>query len=97
MNAKQALFAAVAALAVTSTYAVEATQFVPEASQSQAVRAEVKAEVKRAMADGTLAAQDETYGQVAVQPKSERSRAEVRAEARLAARNHKVDPMYYGG
>jgi len=95
MNAKQALLVATAALVATSGYAVEATQFVPEAPH--AVRAEVKAELAQAKADGSFVAARETYGQTTIPARGERDRAEVRAEARMAARNHTPNSLYFGG
>jgi len=57
----------------------------------------VKAELASAKASGALAAAHETYGQAAVPAKSERDRAEVRAEARTAARTHSFSSLYFGG
>ena len=86
-----ALFAAGAAMAI------EATQFVPEASTSM-TRQEVKAEMAQARQDGSLMTWHEAtvfadHPVVAAQ----RDRAEVRAEARVAARHHTIDPLYVGG
>jgi hypothetical protein len=104
MNAKQ-LFAAAALVVVgTSTFAVEATQFVPQAGAL--TRAEVRAELARAQAAGEVAAVSATYGNFAPvaraaykadESQAARSRDEVRAEARASARSNAFDTLYIGG
>ena len=101
MNAKllYAATIAVALLASGAAMASEATQFnVPASTQT---RATVKTELSQAMAkaNGQLPRSFET-DQRALQPTatvgSMRARAEVRAEARSAARRHEFNPNYIG-
>lgn len=99
MNAKllYAATLAVALLGSGAAMASEATQFnVPASTQT---RANVKTELGQAMAKGQLPRSFET-DQRALQPaataSSMRARAEVRAEARSAARRHEFNPNYIG-
>lgn len=98
MNAKQliatvAMFAATsAAFAQSSEYATPHENFV-----SSKTRAEVKAELQQAYAEGALAQHD---GQDIVIVAGKRSRAEVRAEAIQSAsnqRNGNANGSYFGG
>lgn len=57
-------------------------------------RDEVRAELARARADGTLVPNSESYGTNAPVIASTRTRAEVRAEAIAAAKEHKTDASY---
>ena len=101
MNAKL-LYAATIAIALLGSGAAmasEATQFnVPASTQT---RATVKAELSQALAKskGQLPRSFET-DQLALQPTatvgSMRPRAEVRADARSAARRHEFNPNYIG-
>jgi hypothetical protein len=93
MNAKQVLAVLAVALAGNVAMATEATQFEPPASTL--TRAEVKADLARAVQDGTLVSRGEAT-QFADQTASVRSRADVRAEARLAARSVDFDELYAG-
>ena len=101
MNAKllYAATVAVALLASGAAMASEATQFnVPASTQT---RATVNAELSQAMAkaNGQLPRSFET-DQRALQPSAAvstmRPRADVRAEARSAARRHEFNPNYIG-
>ena len=102
MNAKQLFAAAALAVIGTSAMAAEATQFVPQAGAL--TRAEVRAELARAQAAGEVAAVSATYGNFAPvaraykadESQAARSRDEVRAEARAAARAN-VNALYIGG
>ena len=99
MNAKllYAATIAVALLASGAAMASEATQFnVPASTQT---RNAVKAELTQAKAAGQLLRSFET-DQRALQPAAAvstmRPRADVRAEARAAARRHEFNPNYIG-
>jgi|GraSoiStandDraft_32_1057276.scaffolds.fasta_scaffold55873_2 hypothetical protein len=93
MNAKQVLIAAAITFAGSAAFAVEATQFDPE--PSTLTRAQVKAELAQARMDGTLMSRGEVteFHDTVV---STRSVAEVRAEARIAAHEHKFNELYVG-
>ena len=99
MNAKTLIASAILALTATSGFAVEATQFNPEASTL--TRAEVRAELARASAAGELDVPGETYGSIppadATAMASSRTRAEVRAEARGHALSRGNNTNYLGG
>lgn len=97
------LFAATVAVALFGTGAAmasEATQFVD--TPSTATRASVQAELVRARANGELVSSYEADQRIsqpnaaAVTAVAPRERAEVRAEARAAARNHKLNELYIG-
>jgi hypothetical protein len=96
MNSKL-LFAATLAAALLSSgmaMAAEATQV--EAPKGQLTRAEVKAELKRALAAGELNDVSASYGDFDKIEPGVRSRAEVRAEARAEARSRRVPSLYVG-
>jgi Domain of unknown function (DUF4148) len=94
MFAKQLMLAATIALVATSGYAIEATPFEPQ--KSTLSRADVKAELARAQADGSFADRRETYGAATPATSGVRDRAEVRAEARAAVRSHAFNALYVG-
>jgi hypothetical protein len=104
MNAKQLFAAATLAVIGASAFAAEGTQIVPPTGSL--TRAEVRAELARAQAAGEIATVSSTYGNfepvARVQYKANetqaagRSRDEVRAEARSAARQN-VNSLYIGG
>ena len=97
------LYAATVAVALLGTGAAmasEATQFVD--APGTMTRAAVKAELSRARANGELVSSYEADQRIsqpaaatatAVAP---RERDEVRAEARAAARNRKLNDLYIG-
>ena len=93
------LFAATVAVALLGTGAAmasEATQFVD--APGTLTRASVQAELARARANGELVSTyeaDQRISRPAVAAVV-RERAEVRAEARAAARNRKLDELYIG-
>jgi len=95
MHAKQALVAVVVAFAGTTAFAFEATQFEPPPSTLS--RAQVKAELAQARADGTLMSRRGEASEFHDTVAATRSVAEVRAEARMAARAHKFNQLYVGG
>ena len=103
MNAKNLFAAAALAVIGTSAMATEATQFVPQAGAL--TRAEVRAELARAQAAGEIATVSASYGSFAPvaraaykanDSQAARSRDEVRAEAKAAARVN-VNTLYVGG
>ncbi len=96
MYAKQIIAALAVTFAAGGAMAVEATQFVD--TPSTMTRAQVKAEMAQARLDGTLIAWNEAT-QFVDHPvaAAQRSREDVRAEARMAARNHTFDALYVGG
>jgi hypothetical protein len=90
---------AVALLGTGAAMASEATQFVDAPGTMS--RASVQAELSRARANGELVSSyeaDQRVSQPAVAAAAAvvRERAEVRAEARAAARNHKLNELYLG-
>ncbi len=97
------LFAATVAVALLGTGAAmasEATQFVD--APGTMTRALVQADLARARANGELVSSYEADQRIS-QPTAStatavapRDRAEVRAEARAAARNHKLNELYIG-
>ena len=93
------LFAATVAMALLGTGAAmasEATQFVD--APGTLTRASVQAELARARANGELVSTyeaDQRISQPAVAAVV-RERAEVRAEARAAARSQKLNELYFG-
>ncbi len=105
MNRKQIIAAAAFAVIGSSAFAVEAEQVV--VPQGALTRAEVQAELARARAAGELAFANESYSGVkeqtfaarggAIERTASRSRDDVRAEARAAARSTKVNNDYVGG
>ena len=96
MNSKliYAATLAVALLGTGAAMASEATQF--DIQPSVATRAEVKAELGRAQAAGELNRALATYGDFGHISAGDRSRADVRAEARAEARTHRVALQYTG-
>jgi hypothetical protein len=96
------LFAATVAVALLGTGAAmasEATQFADAPGTMS--RTAVQAELSRARASGELVTSyeaDQRVSQPAVAAAAAvvRERAEVRAEARAAARNHKLNELYLG-
>ena len=96
MNAKQVLAAVAITLAGSAAMATEATQFDP--APATLSRAEVKAEVVRAVADGTIARGEATQfvDQPAKGAPTAVARADVRAEARAFARSHAFNSLYVG-
>ena len=96
------LYAATVAVALLGTGAAmasEATQFVD--APGTMTRASVQAELSRARANGELVSSYEADQRVsqpaaAVTAVAARERGEVRAEARAAARNHKLNELYIG-
>lgn len=106
MNRKQVIAAAAFALIGASAFAVEAEQVV--APKGELTRAEVQAEFARARAAGELAYANESYDGVkersfaarsggAIEHAASRSRDEVRAEGRAAARSTTFNQNYVGG
>ena len=94
MTVRHLIIASALALAGAAASAVEPTQFVDPPSMLS--RASVVAELQAARASGewvTLREGDQRDMPVTA---SLRSRAEVRAEARTAAREHRFDPLYVG-
>jgi len=63
-------------------------------AQAGKSRDEVRAELARARAEGTLVPNSESYSTNAPVIASTRTRAEVRAEAIAAAKEHKTDASY---
>ena len=99
MNVKK-LITAVAVFTAAGSAFAQQTEFVaPDASAKLTLtRAEVRQEMAKAYGQGKLVQQQHT-GQDPVYAKSQRSRAEVRAEAREAAqRQHAgdVNSPYFG-
>ena len=96
------LYAATVAVALLGTGAAmasEATQFVD--APGTMTRASVKAELARARANGELVSSYEADQRIsqpaaAVTAVAPRERDEVRAEARAAARNRKLNELYIG-
>ena len=85
---------AIALLGSGAAMATEATQITPPASTLS--RTEVRAELARAQAAGELNQVSDLYGYVQPVAASVRTRAEVRAEAVQAARDHSVNLLYVG-
>jgi hypothetical protein len=97
MNAKQVLAAVAITLAGSAAMATEATQFNP-APATAVSRADVKADVARALHDGTIARGEATQYDYAPAKAaaSTLARSEVRAEARAFARSHAFNSLYVG-
>ena len=96
MNASQVFAGIAITLSASAAMAVEATQFDP-APSSTTTRAEVKADIAIARANGTLMSRGEATEFVdRIDVASQRPRQEVRAEARFAGRAHRFDSMYAG-
>jgi hypothetical protein len=94
MNTKHLIAAVAIAFVGTGAFASEATQFTD--TPSTLSRAEVKAELARAQAAGELNQVSALYGYVQPTMASVRTRAEVRAEAVQAARDHSFNLLYVG-
>jgi len=94
MNIKHILTVTTIAFAAAGAQASEITEFTDIGGSLS--RAEVKAELAQAQANGNLTVASEIYGQVEPVKAIARSRDEVRAEARMEARNTKFDPLYDG-
>jgi hypothetical protein len=95
MNTKHIIAAvAIAFAGTTGAFASEATQF--DIPASTLTRAAVKAELARAQAAGELNRASALYGYAEPVATSTRSRAEVRAEALRAARDHSFNMLYVG-
>lgn len=104
MNAKQLFAAASLAVIGSAAFAVEAEQYIPPTGTL--TRAEVRAELARAQAAGELSQVAATYGGFNAVARSAtkldenkvaRTREEVRAEARAAARSNTFNSLYVGG
>lgn len=96
MNSKL-LFAATVAVALLSSgvaMATEATQI--EVPSGTLTRAEVKAELTRAIAAGELKHASVSHGDFDRFSAGVRARAEVRDEARTEARTRRVAAQYFG-
>jgi hypothetical protein len=101
----QRLFCATAlAVAAFAAGAQEATLYSDPPSTSTLTRAEVRAELMRARAAGELVDDTDWLTQMtiarnakAAMPVAGRSRAEVHAEAMVAARTREFDPGSIGG
>ena len=95
MNTRQVLCAVAITAASASAMAVEATQF--DDTPSSLTRAEVRADLERAMREGTMLSRGEAteFDDRAVAAAS-RPREEVRAEARVAAHEHAFNESYVG-
>jgi hypothetical protein len=94
------LIAAVAVFAAASSAFAQQTEFVEPGAgfKSTLTRAEVRQQMGEAYSKGQMVQQQHT-GQDPVYAKGERSRAEVRAEAAEAARQHHaadVNSPYFG-
>ena len=96
MNAKQILTALAITASATAAMAIEATQF--EDTPSTLTRDEVKAELARAIQDGTLLSRggEATVFDDHVVASTGRAREDVRAEARAAAHDHSFTDLYIG-
>ena len=94
MNTKHIIAAAAIAFLGTGAFASEATQFTD--TPSTLSRAVVKAELARAQAAGELNRASALYGYAEPATASVRTRAEVRAEAIKAARDHSFNMLYVG-
>lgn len=96
MNAKflYAATVAIALIASTAAMATEATQFNGAASERS--RADIKAELAVARAQGNLTERGESYGTFRQTAPGTLSRAEVRAEAARANREQRVPSSVYG-
>ena len=95
MNAKQILTALVITASATAAMAIEATQF--DDTPSTLTREEVKAELARAIHDGTMLSRGEaTVFDDHVVAANVRSRDDVRAEARAAVHDHSFNDLYVG-
>ena len=96
MNAKQVLAAVAITLVGSAAMATEATQFNP--APSTLTRAEVKADLAHAVADGLIARGEASQYDYAPAKAAAGAlaRTEVRAEARAFARSHAFNSLYVG-
>ena len=94
MNTKHIITAVAIAFAGTGALASEATQF--NTTPSTLSRAVVKAELARAQASGELNRASDLYGSFEPVVASVRTRAEVRAEAVMAAHQKGLNALYLG-
>jgi len=95
MNAKQLIAVTAFALIGGTAFAGEATEFaVPPSTLS---RAAVVAELAQALARGELPLMHEADLRAEPSMAPARSRAEVREEARSAARAHRFNSLYVSG
>jgi hypothetical protein len=92
MNTKSLIAAAALAFAGTGAFATEATQFTDIGGQLS--RAQVQAELAQAQAKGELTSASALYGYLEPAVASTRSREDVRAEARMAARDNRFEDQY---
>lgn len=99
MNTKQVIAASVLALLGTAAMADSETLAPEFSAPSTLTRAQVQAELAKAKAEGSYleAAQNDAYPVDVKQALTQRSRDEVRAEARAAARTHWIDSQYLPG
>lgn len=100
MNVKQLVAAVAVFAAAGSVFAADNGVYVDFSDVvSTRTRAEVVTELKQAQAEGTLAASEHEYPVLAPVAGTARTRAEVRAEAIQAAKNHgsNVKGIYFGG
>lgn len=98
MNAKTLIASISLALVGVAGHASEATQFANEPSTLS--RAEVRAELVRAIAAGELEERGESYGSVhagSLNRGSTPTRAEVRALARTGSLSRGINTNYVGG
>jgi hypothetical protein len=99
MNVKHLIAAVAVFVAAGSAVAGQSEYVVPDAGFTPTLtRAEVRQQMTAAYSQGKLVQQQHT-GQDPVYAKGQRSRAEVRAEAERAAREHHaadVNSMYFG-
>lgn len=95
MNTKKLIAAVVAFAAAGSVFAADNTEYVDFSNVTTTrTRAEVRAELEQAYAQGQLNTNTEVPEVTRVA--STRSRDEVRKEAILAARNGQVESLYFG-
>jgi len=95
MNAKQ-LIAAVAVLATGSAFAADNGAYVDHSNAaSTKTRAEVRAELENAYADGQLGHRSEFVEHIRIA--SSKSRDVVRTEALQATRGNMNGSLYFGG
>lgn len=94
MKPQHFFIALAAAVAGTSAFATEATQFTN--TPSTFTRAQVKAELRTAIRAGELDNRGETYGEVDQQVATTRTRQEVHAEAHYAADHRSFNDLYVG-
>jgi hypothetical protein len=96
MNRKHVMTAILIGFAASAALAIEATQF--EDTPSTLTRQEVLAELQRSKTEAPLMISGGEATVFVDRPVAslQRDRAEVRAEARQAAREHAFDELYVG-